>query len=263
MFDVDVANQVGVIAAILFQNIAFWCQHSRANGKNFFDGRYWTFNTNKALCELFPYLTSKMIRTAMLRLVDDGLIITGNYNKLAYDRTTWYALTEKGESIFLKSKKDLPSGANGIDREGEPIPDINTDINTDNNISSNDVFSQSFTEFWNVYPRHDAKQDAVKAWKALKPSEELCATITADIKRRLSADGSWYKAERKYIPLPATYIRGKRWEDEPQGQTVAPVEEKEEPLHWSQLPFKERMRLQEEFDEREREEGILEKMWGK
>ena len=141
---------------------------------------------------------------------------------------------------------------------------INTkEKNKNSNISSNDVFSQSFIDFWNIYPRHDAKQDAIKAWKALKPSDDLCATITTDIKRRLSDGGSWYKAERKYIPLPATYIRGKRWEDEPQGQTVAPAEAKEEPVHWSQLPFKERMRLQEEFDEREREEGILEKMWGK
>lgn len=133
MFDVDVAKEVGIIAAILFQNIAFWCQHSRANNKNFFDGRYWTFNTNKAMCELFPYLSSKMIRTALQKLVDEGLIITGNYNKLAYDRTTWYALTEKGESIFLNGKKELPVGANGIDRSGEPIPDINTDINANIN----------------------------------------------------------------------------------------------------------------------------------
>ena len=133
MFDVEVAKQVGIIAAILFQNIAYWCQHSRANEKNFYDGRYWTFNTNKAFCELFPYLTSKMIRTALQKLTDAGLLVTGNYNKLAYDRTIWYALSEKGESIFLKGQFDLPLGANGFAANGEPIPDINTYISTNIN----------------------------------------------------------------------------------------------------------------------------------
>ena len=210
MFDIDVAKEVGVIAAILFQNIAFWCQHSEANGTNFFDGRYWTYNTNKAFCEIFPYLSSKNIRTGLQKLMDAGLILTGNYNQKAYDRTIWYTLSEKGKCIFQKGQMDLPIAANGIADSGEPIPYINT--NRKPNINNNTPPAE-FDEFWNLYPRKLSKQDAIKAWKALSPDADLVRRILDDLRRRAQRD--WRNKDVKYIPYPATYIRGKRWEDEP------------------------------------------------
>lgn len=141
MFDVEVAKQVGVLAAILFQNIGFWCQHGEANNVNYHDGLYWTYNTNKAFCELFPYMTSKAIRTALQKLVDAELIVTGNYNDKPYDRTIWYAMTQKGKSIFQKGQMELPKRANGTSQKGEPIPYINTDINTDIDIGARKRFT--------------------------------------------------------------------------------------------------------------------------
>lgn len=131
MFDVEIALQVGIKAAIIFQNIAFWCEHSRANETHFHDGEHWTFASVKALQTLFPYLTEKQIREAVKRLLDEGLIKKGNYNKSTYDRTTWYALTEKGKSICPIGQMEVPEMANRSDHKGEPIPDIITDINTD------------------------------------------------------------------------------------------------------------------------------------
>ena len=138
-FDVEVAKEVGVIAAILFQNIAFWCQHSKANGNHFHEGRYWTYNTNKAFCEIFPYMSSKAIRNGLNKLVDAGMIVTGNFNERTYDRTIWYALSQKGECIFQKGQMEVAKKANGSSQKGEPIPDINTDINADINPDNSGV----------------------------------------------------------------------------------------------------------------------------
>lgn len=99
-FDVEVAQMVGVHAAILLENIAHWCEHSKANEINFHDGCYWTCNSVKAFAGLFPYLSTSAIRTALDKLKDAGLIVVGNYNKSAYDRTSWYALTEKAEALL-------------------------------------------------------------------------------------------------------------------------------------------------------------------
>ena len=129
---------------------------------------------------------------------------------------------------------------------------IRIDKNREESISSIDDALQSFVEFWKVYPRHEAKQDAIKAWKSLKPSDELCARIKADVQRRLSVGGSWYKAERQFVPLPATYIRGRRWEDENQPMTEQLEDKPAHPVHWSQLPYREQLRLMEEAEERER-----------
>ena len=99
VFDTDVAQKYGINAAIILQNIAFWVKQNEANGTNFYDGNYWTFNSNRAYQELFPYMSKRQIETAFKKLIEDGVLITGNYNKLAYDRTLWYALTQKGKCI--------------------------------------------------------------------------------------------------------------------------------------------------------------------
>lgn len=69
-----------------------------------------------------------------------------------------------------------------------------------------------FDDFWSVYPRKVSKATASKAWAKLKPDDSLCATILADVKQRVS--GEWKGKDVQYIPYPATYLNGKRWQDE-------------------------------------------------
>lgn len=99
-FDVDIATEYGVTEAILLNRLWFWIEKNRTEERNFFDGRYWTFNSRKALEELFPYLTERKIRNALNHLVEEDILITGRYNKLPFDRTIWYAFTDKGESLM-------------------------------------------------------------------------------------------------------------------------------------------------------------------
>lgn len=100
ILDIGVAQLVGTNAALLLENISYWCEHNAANNANLHDGHYWTYNSTKAFGELFPYMTVNVIRTALKKLKDNGLILTGNFNKSAYDRTTWYTLTEKAEAML-------------------------------------------------------------------------------------------------------------------------------------------------------------------
>lgn len=131
MFDVEIAQEYGINAAVILQNLAYWIEKNRANEQNYFDGHYWTYNSNKAFEKLFPYLSAKQIRSTIDKLIEHGLIITGNYNKSAYDRTLWYAITEKGKTILQNGKIHLPPRANGTAPQGEPIPNINTNNNPD------------------------------------------------------------------------------------------------------------------------------------
>lgn len=141
MFDTDVAKTVGVNAAILFQNIAFWCEHSEANGVNFHDGNYWTYSSVSAFLRIFTYMGRSQIETALKKLTDSGLIVTGKFNRSPYDRTTWYGVTEYGKSIYRKSEIKNAKIGNEICGKSEmrfaenqePIPNNNTDIITDNN----------------------------------------------------------------------------------------------------------------------------------
>lgn len=137
-FDTEIAEKYGLEASIILNNISYWVQHNEANEKNFHDGKYWTFNSVKAFNELFPYMSEKKIRNALKALEEDGIIITGNFNKLACDRTKWYAITEKGKCILSNGQMDSPIGqmdspekANAFCPKGKPIPDIDTDYKPD------------------------------------------------------------------------------------------------------------------------------------
>lgn len=144
MFDTAIAEELSVNAAILFQHIAFWCIHSEANGTNYHDGFYWTYSSNKAFRKIFPYLSSSQIDTALKKLVEAGLVIRGNYNKSAYDRTIWYAVTKNGKSIYQKSKMEKKEIPNGFSENREPIPDIVPDIET-NNSKDKGISAKRFT----------------------------------------------------------------------------------------------------------------------
>lgn len=131
-FNIEDAKKYGIIEATLLANIKYWIEHNKANQKNYFDGRYWTYNSVSSWTKLFPYLSAKRIRTALKNLINAKILITGNHNTHAYDRTLWYAINEElGNTICPTGKMDLPYEENGFAPQGEPIPYINTDVNTD------------------------------------------------------------------------------------------------------------------------------------
>lgn len=132
-FDIDIAKHYGVNSAIILQNIWHWIKKNEANGTNFHDGHYWTYNSTKAFKELFPYLSEKQIETALKKLRDMGILIVGNYNENKYDRTLWYAISEKGKSILQSGEMETTSKGNGFDSEGKPIPDNKPDEKTPDN----------------------------------------------------------------------------------------------------------------------------------
>jgi hypothetical protein len=66
----------------------------------------------------------------------------------------------------------------------------------------------AFMDFWSLYPRKQAKKDAEKAWESLK-CEPIAAQIVAGLKRQLHTF-----TDPKYIPLPASWLRSGRWEDQ-------------------------------------------------
>ena len=132
-FDIDVATKYGVHSAILFNHLAFWIAKNEANEVNFYDGNYWTFNSRQAFSRLFPYMTPRQITYALDKLIEAELIVTGNYNNSAYDRTLWYGLTDKGKSILQNCQMETPKNANRNAEIVKPIPNINTGKSTNKN----------------------------------------------------------------------------------------------------------------------------------
>ena len=145
-FDVGYAQQYGVDEAILLYNIIFWLRKNKSTDINIHDGHVWTYNSTRAYKELFPFWSEKQIRRILLSLINQGVLITGHYNKLCYDRTTWYALKDESmlNGSYVKSSSILPNGKiHSSIQEHEssekvtPIPDIISDISPDINYNNN------------------------------------------------------------------------------------------------------------------------------
>lgn len=80
--------------------------------------------------------------------------------------------------------------------------------------SASESADQDFAAFWKAYPRKIAKQDAEKAWRKLKPSKQTLVDLMAALERhKLSPD--WQKEAGQFVPYPASWLNGRRWEDEP------------------------------------------------
>lgn len=108
-FDTDIAQQYGVDNAIMIWNLSYWIQHNESNGMHFHNGRTWTYNTVEAFTKIFPFWSRGQIRRILKSLEDAGVIVTGNYNQSARDRTIWYAFSDS----FQNQQMHLSKSANG------------------------------------------------------------------------------------------------------------------------------------------------------
>lgn len=95
----------------------------------------------------------------------------------------------------------------------------------DNIYTSTDVeedYLLSFEKFYLVYPRKKGKQDAIKWFKKHKPTAEFVSMLIEDVNKRTQTE--WNGKEPQFLPYPASYLNGKRWEDEI--ESSAPVKPK-------------------------------------
>lgn len=68
-----------------------------------------------------------------------------------------------------------------------------------------------FDEWYGAYPRKESKGDAKKAWRQMAAERPSLPTMLATLAWQRPL---WAQKERQYTPLPGSYLRALRWEDE-------------------------------------------------
>lgn len=101
-FNVSIAEDFGIESAILINYFFFWTDKNAANERHLHDGRYWFYNSRKAMCGTFPYMGEMTIFRTIQKLISNELLVKGNYNEDKWDRTAWYAFTDKGLEYLIK-----------------------------------------------------------------------------------------------------------------------------------------------------------------
>jgi len=65
-----------------------------------------------------------------------------------------------------------------------------------------------FEDFYKLYPRKVGRAAARKAWEKLSDDDQTKAMSVLEHKYE------WATTEMRYIPHPATWLNGRRWEDD-------------------------------------------------
>lgn len=189
-FIVKDAVEFGLDKAILLQHIRFWINQNDGKKTHTHDGKVWMYQSASDMTKHYPYWSRQKISRLLRDMEDDGLIISGNFNKLGYDQTKWYTI----------QCSELNNRSFEIE---QPIPYTKQDTKTD----------ILFDECWTMYGRKGNKKTAIRYWK--KYSEEDKLKIQSKIIPYISSREYTYRKDFQGWINP-TY---RMWEDQ--------IEEKE------------------------------------
>jgi hypothetical protein len=106
----------------------------------------------------------------------------------------------KGLSLYIKEN---------IKKENIYTPDL------ENKPSSNGkIIPSQFEEFWKLYPRRENKGAAKKAWSKLCQKKNADQPTWIEIRKALHLQKKAW-SDPQYIPHPASWLNGERWQDDP------------------------------------------------
>lgn len=135
--------------AIILQQIDYWLDHSN----NIRDGHKWVYNSVADWQKQFLWISPSTLTRKLKSLEDQGLLITGNYNKRKFDKTKWYRIDydefNKIEKAFSQNDQTIMSfWVNGVSQNDITNTREYTDNNTDI-INSNKFDYNEFIEWFN------------------------------------------------------------------------------------------------------------------
>lgn len=99
---------------------------------------------------------------------------------------------------------DCKCPRNPIQSESNPNP------NTNPNPNARETRGMEFEKFWSAYPRKEGKQKARSAFEKVTVSLDVLLIALESQKK----SSQWTKDNGQFIPHAATWLNGKRWEDQ-------------------------------------------------
>ncbi len=151
------------------------------------------------------YLTNKYASSNVQKLKQIWLLHGQVYGKPNASRT----------QVQRNRKATLPNLPNQPNQPYPTKPKRNRSALAPDTIDLRSIFAR----FYDAYPKHKARAKAYEVWRRICPDNGLVETILAKLEEAKKSN-DWLKDGGKYIPYPASWLNGKRWEDEMVTETL-------------------------------------------
>lgn len=79
---------------------------------------------------------------------------------------------------------------------------------------------ERFDSFYAIYPRKEGKKDAFKAWSQISQDQQ---SLAIEAIHKHAARWQALGTEKHFIPLPGSWLRGWRFDDEIEMPSIKPV----------------------------------------
>jgi hypothetical protein len=132
--------------------------------------------------------TEKEVTAALKPLIDNGFFIV-----------------EQPDSTLLADRKQVA------------VPETETEASQRHAASGRK--GELFDAFWQAYPKKTAKDDARKAFEKRKPDADMLGQMLAALAVQKTSP-AWTKDAGQFIPNPATWLNGGRWQDESESRAA-------------------------------------------
>lgn len=165
------------------------------------------------------------ITNTLRELVDCNLLETqrGTRGRL-FVRLTELALSIESSRATVPESRDgtVPTGRDG---ESSALHNRRT------NESEQCAGANDFEEFWKHYPRRKDRMKALRAWNASRsvrpPLPQLLAALD-----KFKESRSWQEQDGRFVPYPATWLNGHRWQEVETTPTAPSPTPEPDPAGW-------------------------------
>lgn len=199
------------------------------------NGKSYAWVSYQGFMEQMPIVscTKRTVAAKFRRLVNANVLINQTIKKggtfSAYGFGPAYSMLVEGTTTVAEKTTTVTQKAvTGLQEKRQPGCSKNSNQNTsllETNLLEDYSISPKapskgakkdwpgFDAFYAAYPRHTGKAAALRAWNKLEPDQELQQQMLEALKKQKRLP-QWADDNGRFIPHPATWLNGHRWEDE-------------------------------------------------
>ncbi len=142
VLDKNLAAIIGLNQALVLQQVHYWLELNKRDGRNLHEGYHWTYNTIEEWNEQFPFWSKETVKRAFGKLRQMGFILVDNFNVYRMDRTLWYRIDYDRLEEYIRANSSFER----VEDDPMEEEDLSPAIPETTTKTSTDIYNQSVNQ---------------------------------------------------------------------------------------------------------------------